>query len=111
MRKPFGEFSLCCESKLWSCRTALSVTLIISKNTTWAYPSQKWQGRRAAPSPRSKIESRMPNIETKPNKHQSSHIVILNEAENLGLNGNAPPELGQRGFASLQQTDALCESD
>jgi hypothetical protein len=40
-RKPFREFSARCESRLRSCRTALSVTLIIApKNTAAAYPSQ-----------------------------------------------------------------------
>src|SRR2546430_13052699 len=53
----------------------------------------------------------MPNLETNPNNHQSSHIVILSEAKNLGLIGNAPTELGQRCFASLNMTALFCETD
>ena len=53
----------------------------------------------------------MPNVETNPNNHQSSHIVILSEAKNLGLIGNAPTELGQRCFASLNMTALSCETN
>ena len=53
----------------------------------------------------------MPKLETNPNNHLSSHIVILSEAKIPGLIGNAPTELGQRCFASLNMTALFCETD